>query len=93
MPERPDLSTKPRSGVGLDELLGTGQQSIAAKHTGREWMPEAEPSAHSNQAIHHLRWPESGHSQATADQVPAGTTVRNGSYAGDGATPGAADRA
>jgi hypothetical protein len=27
MAERPDASTKPRSGVGLDELLGSDQPS------------------------------------------------------------------
>jgi hypothetical protein len=32
--ERPDLSTKPRSGVGLDELLGASMPGEAAENTG-----------------------------------------------------------
>jgi hypothetical protein len=34
MTGRPDLSTKPRSGVGLDELLGASMPNDAAENTG-----------------------------------------------------------
>jgi hypothetical protein len=66
MAERPDLSTKPRSGVGLDELLGTSMPAEAPRqHWPRLLMHDGVWGDRAMQPSHGRMWPKAQNSAAT----------------------------